>query len=415
MDQLSSVAVAQLGARMHYAVPRQLQRHGMLHRLYTDATGVTGLSPVARAVPARLRPMALTRLLGRVPHGVPRGKITSFSVFGLQYGRRLAACTDSSERVRVYLWGAEEFGRRILDSGLAGADAVYTFNGAGLEILRSARGLGLHAIMEQSCAPRMIEAELVAEEHQRYPEWERYAGEAGGEIHELNEREHQEWATADTILCGSPFVRDGIAAVGGPVDKCVVVPYGVDLPTTAPAREPRGRDSPLRVLFVGGVRLQKGVAHLAEAARLLGDRAQVRVVGPKFLTAAGEQQIGRYVEVVGPVPRAEVADHLAWADVFVLPSICEGSATVTYEALAAGLPVICTPNSGSIVRDGRDGFIVPIRDAAAIVECLERLRDPVLRAGMSANARERALFGSEGAYGRRLVRAFEPRAAGTAA
>ena len=50
---------------------------------------------------------------------------------------------------------------------------------------------------------------------------------------------------------------------------------------------------------------------------------------------------------------------MASADVFVFPSLFEGSAVVTYEALAAGLPSVVTPSAGSVVRDGVEGFIVP--------------------------------------------------------
>ena len=61
-----------------------------------------------------------------------------------------------------------------------------------------------------------------------------------------------------------------------------------------------------------------------------------------------------------------MADLYAWADVFLLPFICEGSAMVTYEALSWGLPVITTHNAGSIVRDTVDGWLVPYRDSEAI-------------------------------------------------
>ena len=56
---------------------------------------------------------------------------------------------------------------------------------------------------------------------------------------------------------------------------------------------------------------------------------------------------------------------MAAADVFVFPSLFEGSAVVTYEALACGLPSIVTPNAGSVVRDGVDGFHVPAGDVGA--------------------------------------------------
>ncbi len=77
----------------------------------------------------------------------------------------------------------------------------------------------------------------------------------------------------------------------------------------------------------------------------------------------------------------------------LLPSLCEGSATAVYEALAAGLPVICTPNTGSVVRHGIDGYIVPIRDVHETAQILRQLADnPALLARMSESARERVLI-----------------------
>jgi len=54
------------------------------------------------------------------------------------------------------------------------------------------------------------------------------------------------------------------------------------------------------------------------------------------------------------------------ASVFVFPSLSEGSAKVTYEAMACGLPVIVTPNAGSVARDGEHGIVVPVRDKEAL-------------------------------------------------
>jgi glycosyltransferase involved in cell wall biosynthesis len=104
------------------------------------------------------------------------------------------------------------------------------------------------------------------------------------------------------------------------------------------------------------------------------------------------------------VPRSELAKHFEWADVFLLPSICEGSATVTYEALAHGLPVVCTANTGSVVRDEVDGFIVPARDPAAVTARLCRLlEDPELLDRLSSNAATRAKQFTVVKYGDRLT------------
>src|SRR5262249_3850951 len=140
-------------------------------------------------------------------------------------------------------------------------------------------------------------------------------------------------------------------------------------------------------------------------------RAVFRMVGTINVLPAARAALAADVELTGPVPRSEIPGHYAWADVFLLPSICEGSATVTYEALAAGLPVVCTPNTGSVVRDGVDGFVVPAGDTDALVGRLDQLRDPGVRAALAA----RAAAGTEhsvDSYRHRLLRALSSPAAG---
>jgi glycosyltransferase involved in cell wall biosynthesis len=94
--------------------------------------------------------------------------------------------------------------------------------------------------------------------------------------------------------------------------------------------------------------------------------------------------------------------------VFVFPSICEGSATVTYEALASGIPVIATPNTGSVVRDGIDGHIVPMRNPEAIAQSIESyLKTPGLHeAEQNKDIKGRERLGIE-AYGGRLIKAID--------
>ena len=98
--------------------------------------------------------------------------------------------------------------------------------------------------------------------------------------------------------------------------------------------------------------------------------------------------------------RPDLAEAYRDSDVFVFPSLVEGMGLVVLEAMACGLPVIVSPNGpGDLVRDGVDGFVIPIRDPEAIRDRLERLyRDPLLRAEMGRNARARALQYDWSAY-----------------
>jgi glycosyltransferase involved in cell wall biosynthesis len=234
-------------------------------------------------------------------------------------------------------------------------------------------------------------------------------------------REQAEWELADLVLCGSAYVKEAVERAGGPADRCRVVPYGYDLERAPSAqhspicREP-GPSRPLRVLFAGTLCLRKGAPYLLEAARrVCGDLVQWRAVGPSELTASARGRLAAKIELTGAVSRARMDEHYAWADVLVLPSISEGSANVCYEALARGLPVITTPNAGSVVRHGVDGFIVPIRDAAAIADRLVELAGNRARlAALSRSAAQRSLDFTSAHYAQRLLAALdEPDAART--
>lgn len=369
------VAVAQLGARMHYAVPRIFEEAGLLTRLYTDLVANKDWPVLARRFwPERFRPAGLKRLLGRQPRGIPREKITTFPGLGLEFFRRRRRAVAMADHLDCAIWAGKEFCRRIIASSLDGVQVLYAFNTESLEVLQEARRRGIRTILEQTNAPSPIITRILSEESRLHPDLV-FHPEVGGVWREWADRERGEWEAADLIVCGSQFVKDGIAELGGPVDRVLVVPYGVEEVANPPPRPRPGFADEFHVIFVGWVDLRKGAHYLIEAARALeGEGVRVRFVGPVYLSEEAQRRLPGNVELTGRVSRAEMAALYAWADAFCLPSLCEGSATVTYEAMAMGLPVIATHNTGSIVREGVNGFIVPLRDSAAIVEAIARCR-----------------------------------------
>ncbi len=188
----------------------------------------------------------------------------------------------------------------------------------------------------------------------------------------------------------------------------MVVPYGLETRTHAAAKSAR-KPGPLRILTVGAVCLRKGSPYVLAAAQALAGRAEFRMAGAIQVSPEAEERLRRHVAIAGIVPRPEMAVQYEWADVFLLPSLCEGSATVTYEAMAHGLPVICTPQTGSTVRDRVDGFIIPSRDSEAVIKKISVLDgDPELLAEMSAHARAASADFSLEKYGQRLLAEFGP-------
>lgn len=401
----TSFVVAQLGARMHYAVPRILHEQGRLSRLLTDACGGVGWTRGLRWWPASIRPGTIQRFIDRTPKGIPASLIRANNRLGIQYSRAYSRTQTAGDRVSLFLRTGRAFNEWCLRQDWGPAGGVFVYNTAGLEILEEARRRGLRTIVEQTIAPYAVEQAILAEERARYPGWDSEV-DPGPDVAEYIDRERREWLLADSVVCGSEFVRQGVTEVGGPAIPACVVPYGVDGRFDAPPAEPHG--GPLRVLIVGQVGLRKGTPYAVEVARRLKGRAEFRWVGAFKLTDAAKEQLGSDVRFTGPVPRSEVVDQYAWADVYFLPSLVEGSATSTYEALTAGRPVVCTPNCGSVVRDGMEGFIVAVRDVDAMVDRLERLsRDPELRRTLGTAARRRASELNYDAYGRGLLAALD--------
>ena len=403
-DNRIQVCVCQVGARLHYGAARSFERKGALKTLFTDICSVKGWPSLLRSVPRSLRPTALKRLLGRDPIGIPSGKIEMFPGLGFKYQWRLSKCKSEGERIRVHLQMGKQFSERIVRSGFKGATHVYTFSGAGLEVLEAARALGVNAVVELPLAASDVEHEILKQEWERYADWEPFS-HGGEERDEFAAHQKREWDTAEKIIVPSKFVADSLKSSGVASDRYITVPYGVGGFSGQRVREAHG--GPLRILSVGHVTLRKGPQYTFEASKLLGKGFDFRLVGLCLFSNEVQRELGKQLHMVGAVPRSEVSEHFQWADVFLLPSLCEGMATVLIEALSSGLPVIATENSGLEINDGVDGFLVPIRSPTAIAERLNQLAsDPALLSEMSRNARKRAADFTLEAYSERLYTAM---------
>jgi len=144
-----------------------------------------------------------------------------------------------------------------------------------------------------------------------------------------------------------------------PAERAAVVPYGVNHEIVFFAQRTIARShSP----FTGTAELRKGFTTSRWQRKNLScaGRYEFRVAGNVERSVANQEQC-RHLKFLGRIPRAQIAGEFAAADLLVLPSLAEGSAETTYEALACGVPVVTTLEAGSVVRDGIDGRIVPRR------------------------------------------------------
>ena len=206
------------------------------------------------------------------------------------------------------------------------------------------------------------------------------------------ERLRRVFEVCDLIHCVSDDMRRTVEALGAPPERILVNRPAIPTDVFRPLRSREvAAAGPLRVLSVGRLHWAKGLDDGMRAVAQLhraGQLAEYRIAGegperPKLTFLADQLGLRDRVSLLGATTIDEVVRLLEWADVLLLPSLSEGISNAVLEAMAAGLPVVTTAAGGmpEAVRDGEDGFVVPIGDVAAMGDRLERLAgDPDLRA-----------------------------------
>jgi glycosyltransferase involved in cell wall biosynthesis len=242
------------------------------------------------------------------------------------------------------------------------------------------------------------EREVLAIEQERSPEFfEIYLADGPidrDELDWLHDRRLADIELADTILVPSAHIARRLVDVHGLAPTRVhILPYAADIERFRPAADKRHDPNRCVFLFAGGITARKGIHDLLDAwLRIKRGGWKLQLLGPLPANTRPLEPYLAHVELLGRIGHADMCCHMANADVFVFPSLFEGSAVVTYEALACGLPSVVTAESGAVVRDSIEGFLVPARDPETLAIRMETIgRDPQLRSQMARNARARAL------------------------
>jgi alpha-maltose-1-phosphate synthase len=319
-----------------------------------------------------------------------------------QYRLRRWAGLGASYDVDLYTRLYAKIAARYCDN----AEAVIGFSLVCYDAHKRAKALGHKTILELPSAHLLFHVEMVEEEYRRAGQAPAKEGVVFSRF--AVERVCEEYAQAEFINVLSSFAKQSLVQRGLPPEKIVVTPLGIDVDLFQPRAPEAAKDRPFRVLFVGRLELVKGVHYLLEAfSRVKIPGAELSLIGTLFqelrpsLTAHAAG-----VTLHPPMPQAELAEHYRQADVLVFPTLSDGMGLVMLEAMACGLPVIATDHSGApeILREGIDGFIVPIRDTEALAQKLLWLyQNPEARItmGRSARARVEEMF-TRAHYGDRL-------------
>ncbi len=385
------ISVAMIGSRNHYAIPVILSKAGLLEKFYIDSYmgNKPLLESVLRLILRVYNKNFIKKWLTRKHNGINPNKVKSNEILGIKYAIERKRASDYAELEKIFVKFNAEFCNwiiRELQKERNLPDAFYGFNGASYELFKYLKEKNIIKILEQTLIPHKLEYEIINNELKKWKEWGKIEIKRNVNS-ELCERELKEYELSDYIIAPSPFVKAGLINLGVPSYKIILIPYGIDT-SQFPYKRRIFKNRPLKIVFMGEVGLRKGAHYLLEALKKLGkENVHLKLVGS---VSFKQEIISSYSDVadfLGHIPKSEILSLLYWADVFILPSLAEGSAISIYEALSTGLPVITTPSSGSLVEDEKTGIIIEPASVEAIQVALTKLlENPELIEQYSENA-----------------------------
>ena len=342
-----------------FDLARQMERLGYLSHLYTGYPKWKVdrmLREKVRSFPWVMVPLAASGRLG---------------MYGLQKRLQLPAARTFDD------WTARS---------LEPCDVFHCVSLFGLKSHRVAKQrYGALTVCDRGSSHILFQDEILAEEYARWRILYRLVNRG------VVERELGEYEICDLVAVPSEFVWRTFIEKGVPEKKLVKLPFGVDLELFRPIAK---QDKVFRVIYVGNLTLRKGLPYLLEATAAPGapplELWLIGSVDPDIKPLLAKYK-GRF-RYMGVIARPELYKYYSQGSVFVLASIEEGLALVQAQAMACGLPVIATTNTGAedLFSDGVEGFIVPIRSPEAIREKIVFLYEhPAIRDEMAEAAKLR--------------------------
>lgn len=362
--------VVHAGRRDDYQVALALAEQGLLECLVTDFYAPYDhplLGRMMRSLPAAIK----SRLDKRYKPGLPSTlvKISLMSVFWQMLLSLTKNLKYSTKKDNALGYAARRYALRrgipVLSMNTY-AKAAFTDNPIRPKVLFQfhPHTTFVKNILEEEMALNPASVKSLSQEYEfSVPE---------EDLKNLTEEIH----LADNIICASSVTANSVAAEGVPREKIAVIPYGVDAAKFPyKAREPWDGREPFRIVFIGSLNQRKGITYLLDALQDMPD-TELHIIGRGIFD---EEMLGRYnldIKIHRNIPLEEMVSLLHGSHCFVLPSVVEGFGQVILEAMSTGIPVIASENTvaADIIRDGENGFVVPIRDAAAIRSRLELLR-----------------------------------------
>lgn len=201
-----------------------------------------------------------------------------------------------------------------------------------------------------------------------------------------------ECENADLVLVNSDFVKQTFIQMNFDSSKIKVVYLGVRDDFFGLKKEYTLSETP-KLLFTGSFGFRKGAEYLIRALNILEEKGlafEALIVGgysQKEVNVLLERTPLKNIKFIGHVPQNQLKGFLEKCDLYFFPSLLEGCASSGMEAMASGMPVIATEESGLPINHLYDGYIIPSKDDKMLADAIEELlNNDELREKIGRNA-----------------------------
>lgn len=269
-----------------------------------------------------------------------------------------------------------------------------------MPIIEKLRKKGGQVILERGSTHIIFQTEILSTEYSHY----------GLTFEETSKRiiaqEVLEYKLCDYINVPTQFCKSTYVDQGVSEGKILVHPYGVNTSFFSKSLKRRHPSEPFRLLHVGTLSIRKGIIRLLDAVDTLPnvEIACVGAIDPSISNFLVRFRGSKKIQIVGPVPQNELPIFYSEAHAFILASIEEGLAVVTLQALASGLPIICSSATGvgEYVKNGVHGILID-DIPTQLLEAIKSIRDNIdLYHRMARNVFDSSFEFSWRAYGCRV-------------
>ncbi len=227
------------------------------------------------------------------------------------------------------------------------------------------------------------------------------------------QKELIEYELADYITIPSEFAKKTYLEYGVSESKLIKVPYGVDLKEFKYLNKKRPEGDKFRLISVGTISIRKGSHILIEAFEQLSlKNSELTFVGPmekNFKKILKKYKKLKNVKFISKQKQENLKYFYNNSDIFVLYSLEEGLSMVQAQAMACGLPIICSENTGGseIVDHGINGYVIPIKNIEILKNKIQEFyNDKSKLKNFSLNALKKTKELSWENYGKKLINTY---------